>query len=119
MSQWLAEAILRGVDLQLISYEEIHYGIDEIIWNRLNASTDSFIKERMQKLFAPNDYYFLLDSSERDSADMVIKSKFRGIDPWILSRGKLNRLTLCDPLFGEEYERIRELMNEGWKVKLL
>lgn len=57
MSQWLADAIKRGVELGDISYEDIHFGTDQEIWNKLNSHPDKIIQEKMLLLKKPEDYY--------------------------------------------------------------
>ena len=118
-SCWLAKAILRGIDLSLISYEDIHFGIDETIWSLLNSSQDPIIQEQMQMLLFADSYYCLIVPNQADNADMIIKSKFRGIDPRIIFEGKVTPLTLFDPVFGQEYQAVKEKMAAGWHIKLL
>ncbi len=118
-SSWLAKAILRAIDLGFISYDDIHFGVDETVWKLLISCEDPMIREQMQKVISAKYYYCLIAPSESNPADLTIKSKFRGIDPWIISEGKVIRLTHYDPLFGEEYQRVKEKMVEGWHVKLL
>jgi hypothetical protein len=73
----------------------------------------------MLMMVSADSYYYLLSPSEANKADMIVKSKFRGVDPWILAEGKVTRLTAFDPIFGEEYQRVKEKMAEGWYIKLL
>ncbi len=113
-SLWLAEAILRGVELGDLSYEEIHFGVDQLIWNKLISHQDPLIRQKMTMLIHAADYYSIVSSTEK--SDLVIKSKFRGIDPWILWEGKCLRLTSIDPPFAQEYERKRAAIKEGWPI---
>lgn len=115
----LANAILRGIDLKLISYEDIHFGVDEAIWNLLNSCNDSIICEQMQILSLVESYYCLIPPSDDAIADLIIKSKFRGIDPLIMSNGKVVRLTILDPIFGKEYLDVKEKMAKGYHIKFL
>ena len=114
-SRWLADAILRGIDLGVISYEEIHFGTDQLIWNRLMSSQDPLIETNMKKIFQLEAHYSLVDPSE---ADLIVKSKFRGIDPWVISGGKRVRLTAIDPILAEEFRSVKERVGRGWAIKL-
>ena len=115
-SQALADAILRGLEIGLISYEDIHFGTDREVWNALIYSQDPDIQEQMERLLHAQDYYTLVDPAE---ADLIVKSKFRGIDPWILSDGKVVRLTAIDRALAEEYQSVKEKLQSGWSLKIV
>jgi len=114
-SHWLAQAILRGVDLGFITYDDIHFGIDETVWNILINCQDSIIQKLMKMVLFADSYYSFVDASE---ADMIIKSKFRGIDPLIILDGKKTLLSLIDSAFCEEYNKTKEKMERGWAIRI-
>jgi len=60
--------------------------------------------------------YFTMTSST-DEADFVVKSKFRGINPWMLSGSECLRLTAIDDELAQEYERVKQVMAKGWPIK--
>ncbi len=68
------------------------------------------------KMIADIDAYFCLVNPSQ--ANLIVKSKFRGIDPWILSRGIIIRITSMDPLLAEEYKKTKEKIERGWAIKL-
>jgi len=80
LSRTLADAILRALEIGLISLQDIRFGTDDILWNRLITSNDEIIKSLLDVLFHPGEHFCLVDPSE---ADEIVRSKFRGIDPWI------------------------------------
>jgi HD superfamily phosphohydrolase len=51
-SRWLANAILKGFEEGVISWEDFHFGIDQIIWDRLSSAQDPFIQNQMQMILA-------------------------------------------------------------------
>lgn len=114
-SLWLAEAILRGVELGDISYQEIHFGTDQAIWDKLIHHQDPFIQKKMSRLSQTDAHYSIVLPSE---ADFTVKCKFRGVDPWILQDGKLARITSLDPDLFEEYEKVKSLVERGWPIKV-
>jgi uncharacterized protein len=114
-SRWLADAILRGIDLGCITFETIHFGTDEEIWNYLQACEDPFIQKKMHMVKHARDYFSLAGP---DDADLIIKTRFRGIDPWILKEGQMLRLTSIDPQLFEEYQSVKEKIETGWLIKL-
>lgn len=114
-SRWLADAILRAVDLGCISHEDIQFGTDQVIWDMLCSSEDPVIRHKMDNLLQSEEHFSLVAPSE---ADFIVKSRFRGIDPWILSEGSVVRLTALDPLLKEEYSQAKEKVEKGWPLKI-
>ncbi len=116
-SRWLADALLRGIDLGCLSYKELHFGTDQVVWNKLMAHKDPIIREKMKKL--ENIHHHFSAVGRADQADLVVKSKFRGIDPWIMVGPKCLRLTEIDDNLAEEYEKVKQTLKRGWTVKIL
>ncbi len=116
-SRWLADAILRAIDLGCISYTDFHYGTDQEIWDKLTLQKDPIIVEKMKMIMNPQDYFSIInDISE---ADYIVKSKFRGINPWVLSESEYRRLTEVDGLLAEKYEETKRIISKGWLIKIL
>lgn len=113
-SKWLAEAILRGFEIGVISSDEFHFETDQLIWDRLLASKDSFIQDLMQKLLFPDQYYHLV---EAERADLLISFKNRGIDPWIKRNEQTVRLTSLNPVLREALQTMKQRADRGWSVK--
>lgn len=90
LSNYIAEAIHRALALHEISLGEFHFGIDDIIWEKLHASNDPLIKDRMEKIV-----HFKRDLTMQGKTPPSFKC--RGIDPWIKKEGKIYRLTELDP----------------------
>ncbi|MBA3603416.1 MAG: HD domain-containing protein [Parachlamydiaceae bacterium] len=115
LSSWLAEAILRAVELGELSVDDINFGTDQNVWDRLVKSGDYLIKRKMEMLLHVEDYFSETDPSE---SDMIVKSKFRGIDPWILFEGKKQRLTTCSPIYGKDFAKVKDLVELGVAIQL-
>lgn len=115
-SRWLADAILRAIDLGSISYKELHFKTDQFIWDKLMVQDDEVIKKNMTMVMDAESYFSSTANSQ--DADYTVKSKFRGIDPWIVSGSKYLRLTEIDAELKEEYEREKELIKNGWFIKI-
>ncbi len=114
LSTWLAEAILKSLDTGYLSYDDIHFGVDDLIWDRLTNSNDSKIQNCMMRISSPENYYFVSDDFD---ADMAIKSKFRGINPIILTNEGKVPLTELDPNFSKNYEKVQSNVKKGWPIK--
>lgn len=115
-SRWFADAIIRGMDLEVISNEDLHFGTDQSIWERLTNHQDPIIQQNMLQATHTSAYFSLVNSDQ--NKDLVIRSKFRGIDPWILTEGVLQRLTTIYPDLKKKYEALKIKTEEGWAVKI-
>lgn len=72
-SRWLADAILRGIDLGSISYTDLHFGTDQEIWDHLILQNDPVIQKKMKMVLDPHAHFSLVDKMEE--ADFIVKSK--------------------------------------------
>ena len=115
-SRWLADAILRAIDLGCISHADFHYGTDQEIWDKLILQKDPIIEKKMKMIMNPEAYFSLVDTV--NEADFIVKSKFRGIDPWVLSESKCVRITEIDDKLAEEYKEARQTIDKGWLIKV-
>lgn len=115
LSMWLAEAILRGLAIGVISMEDIRFGTDQEVWNRLLVLDDPLIQKNMHRILNSSDYHSFVSKEE---ADLFIISKFRGIDPLVIVEGKKVRLTSLDPVLAKEFQMVRDRMAKGWSIKI-
>lgn len=115
-SRLLADAILRGLEIGLITSEMIHFGSDEEVWERLQKSEDLLIRKKMETLLNPTQHFKLVNS---DIADDIIVSKFRGINPWICLNNQIFRLTNLDEHLNNAFYSTKERMSKGWAIQRL
>jgi len=115
-SRWLADAILRGMQLGTITHEELHFGTDQEVWDKLLRHNDPIIRRNMQKVIEPHPHFALVDFTE---GDMIVKSKFRGIDPLVFTETECIRMTSLDAALAEEYNEVKKRVQKGWPIKLL
>ena len=114
-SRWLADAMLQGLKTGLISWNGFHFGTDQEIWETLTSAQDPLILDRLQRLSTPHDFFGLVDPAQ---ADILVKFKCRGIDPWILHQGSLVRLTALNPELLEALQKMKEKAAAGWPIEL-
>lgn len=112
-SRWLADAIIEGLSCGICSWYEIHFGVDQDIWEKLQSSNNPNIKEYLKKLHSVHDYFKIVDPCE---ACHFIKFKNRGIDPWVLFEGQCVRLCSIDEEVARAYEELREKSAIGWPI---
>lgn len=113
-SRALADALLQAMDIKLITYDQLLFSTDSIVWELLQTSKDPLVQKNLQKVFAASHSYDLVTETE---ADLIVKSKFRGIDPWILHNGTLVRITSLDHALATQYKTTKEKMGKGWMIK--
>ncbi len=115
-SRILADAMFRAIEIYLISWDDVHFGTDDDVWDRLLTSPDSDLKKLMSDVFMASTCFELVDPSY---AERVLYGKFSGIDPWVLVKGEKIRLSQTNPSFAQEYERVYTTIKQGWGVRLL
>lgn len=108
LSMWLADAIQRGLDTGLLTMDEIRFGTDSQVWNKL---LDDPVMDKLQ-----NPFNYIAFCSDEDE-DLHINSKYRGIDPLVMVDGEPKRLTSLDPELKKEFEEGEKIHSQGWGVK--
>jgi hypothetical protein len=111
--QWLASAINRAVEIGLISPDEVFFGTDTPIWQRLLHAHDPVIVCEMERVLHSQELFTVVEHS----GDLHFKLKFRGIDPWIRGEYGLQRLTELDGELKQKYDAVKLLMQRGWFIK--
>jgi hypothetical protein len=114
-SKWLSEAILQGIHIGLISWDDFHFGVDQDIWDRLSAAHDPVIQQSMYKIMHSNLFYRCV---EPEDANTFIKFKCRGIDPWIKYHGNCIRLSSIDTKIADELEQTKKTAARGWPLEI-
>lgn len=112
--KWAAQALHRACDINLIDRHEIHFSIDQDVWIKLSNSQDEQIKGHMHNL---KNFDKIICLSSPDDYDVHMIGKFRGINPFVLCENSLKRLTECDAEFKNAFEKIQEIIAQGWYIK--
>lgn len=116
-SRWLADAMMKAVEIGLISEHDIHFTTDELVWRKLCSSKDPYIAKKMQAI-SHQVLTFRILKEARD-ADTVVKVKFRVIDPLIKYRGKNMRFTSLNPRLAKAIKEHKKEMDRGWAIQYL
>ncbi len=98
--EWAAKGLLRGVELGVISMQDIHFGRDDEVWQLLCRSNDPVIQKSVHNILHAKNLYQV---GTKDSFDLHYVAKFRGINPWVKTSDGLKRLTHCDTAFSQYY----------------
>lgn len=111
------QALRRALDIQLITLHDIHYSIDDIVWQKLCQSNDATIAELIMKVRA---FEKQCEQADQQAHDFFVRSKFRGVDPLVKTyNGFLKRLTELDDSFIQDYTQLKTQLAQGWYIKFI
>jgi uncharacterized protein len=114
--EWTSEALKRALAINLITLDDIHYSTDDLVWEKLVKSDDAELKPIMDKLINHKKHFIAVDN---DSFDKVVKGKFRGINPFVKTERGIVRLTELDQEFSQEFNAVKQRMEDGWRIKFI
>jgi len=97
-----ARALNQALEIQLLTVDDIHFSTDAAVWDKLWISNDSLIMQCLEKMVNYKTTFMPTRSPK--------KSKFRGLDPLIMSNNTLHHLTEVDTEYQQEYKRIQTLL---------
>jgi HD superfamily phosphohydrolase len=114
---WTVNMLKRAMAIGLVKHDEIHFGEDIAVLNKLYASADPYIQEQIKKCENAKSYYKLVSTTEK--FDLHGKTKFRGIDPLVYKNGEFLRLTCIDAKFAAEYNQVKEFCKKGLYIAFI
>lgn len=113
IDQSAAAALRRAHELGLLTVADIHFSTDDVAWQILCNSHDPEIQRHLAHITECRRYMTLC---MKDRATLHVHGKFSGTDPQVLVAGKLYPLSLLDSTYKKEYERVKQLVMEGFDV---
>ena len=114
LMQITAQMLQQAMDIGLITSDEVHFGKDLDILERLKTNEDPIIQKGIIQC---SDIHAHVELAENEDYDVHIYTKFRGIDPWVMQEGELHKLTDLDPSYKKRYERIKAHVAKGVKIR--
>lgn len=114
-SEILASAIKKGVDSKVLTMEDVLFGRDDFVYEKLLQADDLQIQCWMKRLSNFRKHYEIVSPKEADIHPVM---KFRGVDPWIRKGKRVMRLTKVDKRLGKKYSQVRSEMEKGWPLRL-
>ena len=82
----------------------------------MKSHGDDFILQSLHKVCNYKNYFQISDET---SYDLHFKEKFLGVDPWVETKNGIQRLTQIDSAYLAEYNRVAQIIQKGWYIKLL
>lgn len=104
------KVLKRALDINYLLLDEVFFGIDKIIWEKLNLAKDQEIQNLLKQAKNIKDYFEIV---ENDQADFILKRSFKGIDPLVKMEDNLVRLNDLDSEFKNEFFKIKEQVEKG------
>lgn len=114
--RYAADALKRAFAIDLVSFHEFHFSTDTLVWNKLKESNDPQIKTCVDNMLGIHDHFKLVPIGQED---ILIKLKFRGIDPWVKTGEGKFLLTEKSSAYACNYQNVNQTMMAGWPIKFL
>ncbi len=111
-----ARALKRALEIGVVTFDDVHFGTDQEVLDKLHASNDAIIYKYLRMCDNVENHYILCSPEE---ADYQCKAKFRGIDPLVSINGTFVRLTSLDANFKAHYDRVKTFISTGLYFKIL
>jgi uncharacterized protein len=102
---------------EYLTVDHFCYATDAAIWKMLGELSDKVVQNTVDWCLHVDDNFEIV--SANDAYDLVLKGKFRGINPWVLQDGKLVRLTDIDQEFSAKFNNVKRAIDTGCFIKLL
>ncbi len=116
----LAKALLRALEIDLISEDEMFKSNDLVVKAKLVSSKDPEIQQVIRALKQASDVVVTRAAHRKEWGPTVERPKFRAVDPWVLDHktGELVRLTSVSSKYSTAYERLKEKLSAGFIVDI-
>lgn len=112
--EYFSEILKYSMKNNIISVEDIKYGVDEEIIKKLYKSEDPYITKSFANL---KNIHNIFDVVDFGMGSVNIKPKFRGVDPLVKSGSSLKRLTELDNKYKKQYEEVKGFCAKGYGIK--
>lgn len=109
-----AQALVRALNIQLITLDDIHFGTDSEIWHRLNSSHDKFINQLLDSLIHASSYYYKTQKTMLHSSHAC--GKFRGVDPMVKTDNGLIPVSKLNKEYKGHFVHLRYATKHGYYI---
>jgi HD superfamily phosphohydrolase len=113
-----SDVLYQAIQIGLISFDDIKFGTDLAVLDRLIQTNDIGLKSKLDRLYRFNsDQFKVLPYDDR--ASLRVKPKFRGVNPYVQQGNTYKRLTELDQSFALSFYQIKKWCEDGYAVKIL
>jgi len=111
----MLRGVRRAMHKGLVSRGDMRHSTADVVMGWLLASEDFMIQDSLR---LARKYRELYKEGTDEEHDLLVKTKFRGIDPWVRVNDTyaIVRLSAVDEEFATEYHAVWERMRDGWPL---
>ena len=110
LNLWGARILKRALKINLITRDDIHFGIDAEVLKKIKQSDNAEIQHYLKLLKNEKTSW---TKAQKPNCTHYRKAKFRGIDPLVLKNEKYIRLTEISSDFKKKYDYAKKLVEQG------
>jgi hypothetical protein len=111
-----AQMLRRALEIGLIDYDTIHFGTDDVVWEKLKSSPDQQLQDYLDKVCHCTHAYRLGAVNDHN---LHLTGKFRGVNPYVQTAQGLQVLSDLDDQFAKEFYLLKEQVQAGVYIKSL
>lgn len=113
----VATAMLKyALQENIINSDELHFSVDEEILQKLQQHKSTVIQQLLAIMHNIDNHYII---ANLDDAHLSLPIKMRGIDPWVLHAGSLQRLSDLSHDFKNELSLTKTYCKRGALIKFI
>lgn len=113
--EWASVAIRKALDLGAITLNEFLTSTDAPLFEKISNLRDAQIQQYLGFCYRVKELYEVCPA---ENANHHVKTKFRGIDPYIKTQRGFKRLTSLDKEFAEKYNATKSRLAHGCPLKV-
>jgi HD superfamily phosphohydrolase len=113
---YFGEILRNSLEIGIITLDDIHFGNDKEVLQKLFNTNSDYIQNR---LIWCRNIHRAFQIVESNNYDIILKAKFRGVDPLIKKPSGLFRLTELNSEYKMKFNNLKESCAKGYKIKLI
>ncbi len=105
-----------GLNEGVLSFDDISFGTDKVLWERLQAREEPYIRALFDKITHLGEQFSLRDCGEEGGRHFLIK--YRAVIPYIRTENGVVSLDTLSSSFRSSFEENKAKAENGWVVCL-
>jgi uncharacterized protein len=119
VNHYFSIAVKGAMEFGEVSFNDIHFSTDQKVLAKIENSHCDVVKRNFEKCRLAHLLAEEVSNSQDGDFDFLVKTKFRGIDPYIKVEESLKRLSQLDEDYKKYFEKIKIWTDKRVKVKML
>lgn len=113
---YFAELLKYAVDKKIILEDDLRFGGDHLILDKLKARKDPFVQKKLKICGNIHAHYKIVAFGE---GKWNTKPKFRGVDPCVKHGDDYKKLSEINPAFKKKFEAVNQWCQKGYGINPL